>query len=280
MAERLDERLIGNEGLLVAAARQHRRAVLVRRAGELPHQACLADPGLAREHHDAKAALTHRRPLCLQCRRRIGPADERAAVLARQHRGQWDAHLGGWLPDHLAGRDRVGDTLQGDRPERPVGEPAARADQRAHQLRGEDLAWRAGVAEPLGDHHRRAEVVALVADRLADVQADANGERKLAAGTGAVDGLLDRDRACDGVNRAHERHHQPVAEVLHLLAAVHRRRLAQHAEVRAPQTLALIIADTLERLCRADLIGKQQRNRAGRPFGRLRRDWRLGRRGA
>ena len=151
-----------------------------------------------------------------------------------------------------------------------------------HQLRGEDLARRAGVTEPLGDHHRRAEVIALVANRLADVQADANRERKLAAGTGAVDGLLDRDRARDGVNRAHERHHQPVAEVLHLLAAVHGRRLAQQAEVRAPQTLALLVAESLQRLCRADLVGEQQRHRAGRPFGRRcedgRRALRVGRR--
>ena len=195
VAQRLDERLVGNEGLLMAAARQHRRAPLVRRAGELPYQARLADPGLAREHHDAQAALAHRRPRRLQCRHRIGPTDERAAVLAREQRGQWDTHLGRGLPDHLASSDRLGDALQRDRPERAVGEPAARADQRAHQLRGEDLAWRAGVAEPLGDHHRRAEVIALVADRLPDVQADANRELELAACTGAVDGLLDRDRA-------------------------------------------------------------------------------------
>ena len=274
VAQRLHERLVGNKGLLVAAARQHRRAPLVRRTGELPCQARLADPGLAREHNDAQAALTHRRPLRLQRSPRIGPADERAAVLARQQRGQWDAHLGRCLPDHLASGDRVGDALQRDRPERAVGEPAARADQRTHQLRGEDLAWRAGVAEPLGDHHRRAEVIALVADRLAHVQADANRELELAARIGAVDGLLDRDRACEGVDRAHERHHQPVAEVLDLLAAVHRRRLAQQAEVRAPQTLALLIAESLQRLGRADLVGEQQRHRARRPFRRRGRDWR------
>ncbi len=107
VAQRLDERLVGDEGLLVAAARQHRRAPLVRRAGELPRQARLADPGLAREHHDAQAALAHRRPRCLQRSRRIGPADERAAVLARQQWGQWDTLLGRRLPDHLAGGDRA-----------------------------------------------------------------------------------------------------------------------------------------------------------------------------
>ncbi len=65
MAQRLHERLVGNVGLLVAAARQHRRAVLVRRARELGYQARLADPGLAREHHDAQAALADLRPLRL-----------------------------------------------------------------------------------------------------------------------------------------------------------------------------------------------------------------------
>ena len=53
-------------------------------------------------------------------------------------------------------------------------EPAA--GEHAHDVRDEDLAARRRVAEPAGDDHRRAEEVAVLVDRLAGVDADAQLE--------------------------------------------------------------------------------------------------------
>ena len=63
-----------------------------------------------------------------------------------------------------------------------------------------------------------------------------------------VDRLLDPDRAVDGVDGAHERDHEPVAEVLHLLAAERLRHLAEQSEMHAPQTLGFVVAQLPEQL--------------------------------
>ena len=51
--------------------------------------------------------------------------------------------------------------------------------------------------------------------------------------------------ALDG---AHERDHQPVAKVLHLLPAVGARHVAQQSEVHPPQPLGLVIAQLRQQL--------------------------------
>ena len=83
-----------------------------------------------------------------------------------------------------------------------------------------------------------------------------------------------------------ERDHQPVAEVLHLLAAVHRRHVAQQPEVHASQALGLIIAQ-LGQQSRSSrprsvnssvtIAGRRRRLRSGRrPRRRLTRRGRAG----
>ena len=52
-AERFDERLIGDQQLLVTAAEKHRRAVLVSGAGEFARQSRLADAGIAGDHRES-----------------------------------------------------------------------------------------------------------------------------------------------------------------------------------------------------------------------------------
>ena len=51
-AERLDERLVGDQHLLVTAAEEHRRALLVSGAGELARQPRLADARLAGDQRE------------------------------------------------------------------------------------------------------------------------------------------------------------------------------------------------------------------------------------
>ena len=85
------------------------------------------------------------------------------------------------------------------------------ASARSHSLRRDD--------------DRRAEVVALVDERLADVQPGADLEPLAGGRTPRC--LLHGDGALHGFLRGAEGYHQPVAEPLHLVAAVGRDCLTQ-----------------------------------------------------
>jgi len=54
--------------------------------------------------------------------------------------GSGDALLARRFPDHLASGYRIGDALQRQWLKSSICEPASRADERPHDLRGEDLA--------------------------------------------------------------------------------------------------------------------------------------------
>ena len=97
-----------------------------------------------------------------------------------ERRWKWDAALGRGLPGHLAGRERFRQALQGDRTAGAESEATSRAYERSQELGGKNLSTVGPVAEPLGDHHGRAEIVVLVTDRFPDVQADADPEPLIA----------------------------------------------------------------------------------------------------
>src|SRR5438552_17806335 len=69
------------------------------------------------------------------------------------------------LPGQLDGDHRLGQTLQLQGTDRPECESAPGADEACEEAAGQDLAAPRRVAESLGYHHRRAEVVVAVADR-------------------------------------------------------------------------------------------------------------------
>ena len=98
---------------------------------------------------------------------------------------------------------------------RPASRPATSALQRICPASARSQSRRA-----IDD--RRAEVVGLVAQRLADVQADA--DRRAARRRAPPRRLLHRDGAAHGVGGGGERDHQAVAEPLHLVPAVRARR--------------------------------------------------------
>jgi hypothetical protein len=91
--QRLDERLVRDQRLLMAPRVEH-GALIVRRARELADQARLADPGLAR-HQDQPAAARTRllpgRPQDVELRL---TSNERRALGGRKQRGQRDARRG------------------------------------------------------------------------------------------------------------------------------------------------------------------------------------------
>ena len=86
-AERLDERLIGDQRLLVTAAEEHRRALLMCGAGEFARQPRLADARIAGDQREP-ARPTRELPTTgpASQSKRVVAADERAAPWPRQRR--------------------------------------------------------------------------------------------------------------------------------------------------------------------------------------------------
>ena len=84
-----------------------------------------------------------------------------------------------------------------------------------------------------------------------------------AVGTQASNGALHGDRRLGGVNRAHERDHQAIAEVLDLLAAMGGDRRAEGAKVGAPHLIGGVVTESGAQLRRPDQVGEQDRDRAG-----------------
>ena len=79
-AQHLDHRLVGRQRLLVEAAVEHGRAVVVRARRELGHAAGLADPRVAGEQDERALALQRLAPAALQVGELDGAADERVPV--------------------------------------------------------------------------------------------------------------------------------------------------------------------------------------------------------
>jgi hypothetical protein len=93
VAQRLHERLVRHDGLLVDAAVQHRRAVGARGGGGARGEAGLAHARLAGEHDDAARAGRRARPALAQLAQLALAADERARLEPRERGRQ--RHGGG-----------------------------------------------------------------------------------------------------------------------------------------------------------------------------------------
>ena len=123
VAQGLYERLIGDQRLLVTAPQQDRRAVRVGGAAELRRQPRLADPRLADQHRDAPASITRVLPVGRQLLERRVAADQRRRPRDHERRRQRDSALRRRFPPDLARGQRLGDSLQRQRPARRKPKP-------------------------------------------------------------------------------------------------------------------------------------------------------------
>src|SRR5207253_2817994 len=96
----------------------------------------------------------------------------------------------------------------------------ATADQVVDQRRDQDLSRRRRVTQSTCEHDRSPEVVGFIADRLADMQTDADLERIVMSFWVVANGMLDRNRRRERIEGGGEDDHEPVTEVLDLFAAV------------------------------------------------------------
>jgi len=155
---------------------------------------------------------------------------------------------------HLVRRDRCGEALELERPELGEPERLPPREQPDDDAAREDLPGLRLLTQPARDHHRGAEVVRLLAQRLAGVQPEP------LPGCAAARRLLHRHGGAHGVGGRGEHGHQPVTEPFHLLAAVRRDGVLEQAVVGLEDALRPLVADALEQLGGVDEIGEQERD--------------------
>ena len=201
--QRLDERLVGNAELLLAAAEQHDRTLVVDLSRELRRETGLADAGLTGEEDETGMGIVagDHLPRRGQLLQRLGSTHERE-LLRRPERGgkRQDgdrADRGERFPPHDARLDRIGQALQRERSDGIELVATASSGELPHECRDDDLPAVRRRAQPRRFDHRRAEQVVTLSPRVPGADADAEHDQLLAARR-----LLDLDRGSDRVGRA------------------------------------------------------------------------------
>ena len=257
MAQRLDEWLVGSQGLLRACAEQDRGAFGVCACAELGNQPGLADSGVA--GYRLPLGLGHpglpqafRMQAISACRPTNVPWAERSSAGS----GIRSSPTG--LPTQLARATGWEKPFNDSSPSRRKSKPPRPSISVRTTSEARICALRA-VAQALGHHHRGSEEVIRVTDRLARMQADpySRAARSARAGCDARPpaGFRPRRPARRG---SAERDHQSVAEALDFLPGVTERDIAQQTEMRATQSLGQLVAEVVEQLGRAHEIGEQE----------------------
>ena len=127
----------------------------------------------------------------------------------------------------------------------------------------EDLAPLCVCAQPRRLDDGLAKEVAVLLRRLARREADSDGEGPYGPTVVALDALLHPDGAGEGPAQAGERHHQPVAEVLHLRAPRSAHGGTQQREVFLANLVGLCGGKRRKELGGAHEIRKEHRDGLG-----------------
>ena len=257
MAQRLDERLVGNGNVLVARAEQHHAAVTVGVEGDLGGQSGLAHPGLTRQQNHPKCPLLGLLPGRLQCLPFPSPADEgQRPVHGKPGRKRWGS-VGQGIPADLEDRHRLGQPFQLHRTEGLEAVTTPGASERSGQLGDEDLAAFGPGAQPGRLDHRTAKIIGFLVGRLAHGHADPHRQRVPHPAVLALNRLLHGHGARNGVAGRPESDHQPVSKVLHLGPRVLPDPFPEGGEVRLTQLLRSLRPQTGGHLRRPDQVGEE-----------------------
>jgi hypothetical protein len=274
--QRLDERLVGNAEVLVAAAGEDEPAGLDDLARELGREARLANAGLPTHQHDPEPA-----------RRGLLPrAGDDLALVEASDVGEWvtaveerrKREVGGDLhvPCDLVRGDRRGKALERELADAAEVERDVEAGDRLDEVAAEDLVADGRVAEAGRRDDRRAEDVAALDGHVADGDPDAHVHGFAAAAVVPGELPLDRHRGLDRVARRLEDGHDPVAGGVGDVAVVGGDRAPHQAVVGVTQLPRRLLAEAVEQVGGADEVGEQDRHRApprgfhvsdGRPGG-------------
>src|SRR3990172_8448196 len=172
------------------------------------------------------------------------------------------------FPVHLVEPRRVLEATQRDVPLVREQEPLAHG-QLSHDVGGQYLS-RLGVrAHSSGQLDGGAEQVLVLGDRLAGVEADAHADWLLPlCVVAASEGLLDSDRALQGMRGGGERRHDAVARVLDLIGAVGLQPLADQLVMGAQELVGLGVAPALGEGGRTLHVREQDSERRAADGGR------------
>ena len=277
-AQRLGHGLVGQLGVGFAAPVEHDATVDMGGGGQLGHEPGRADAGLAGDDDGGRPPVPHGGPAGQELRQLLVPSDHRreAGGEPRRQRDLGLSRVG--FPRDLATGERLAEPLELVGPDRRALEATPVPEELPHDVVGEDLAG-TGLRLETGrlDDGRPVPVTAL-RRRLADREADPDPEPQQRVGPAeAVDGPLHLDRAPGGVGeRALERDHHAVAEVLDLGAAGVDHRLPEGGEVVTQDLVAGVVADGAEQVGGPDEVHEDERHRRGpaHRHGSLRDGWR------
>ena len=269
MPERLAPGLIRHARVGVAAPVEHGRASAARLMRQLAGQARLADAGLTADQDQAPLAVARLRPRRAQPLALGDPAHEPGGrdVAEPRREGRGPRLRRQALPPHAPRRDLLRQALQLERADRLHGRDVGARGEQADRLGDQDLAALRGLAQARRLHHGGAEPVPGLGHGVAHRDADLDLQRRRGAAVAVVDALLHPDRAGDGRGHAVERGHHAVAEVLDLLAAAVRDRLAEDAEVLAPQRIGGVGPQTRRVGRRSDEVREDEAYGLGRTQG-------------
>ena len=165
--------------------------------------------------------------------------------------------LGGLVPRHENGGDRLGDSLERKGALTREGHNASEAGDEAGTR--EHLAGTGSRRDTCGPRDGRSEVITIASGCFAGVESDADARREAVRGTVARQGSLDGDGARDAVVGLAEGNEEAVAPVLDLLAVPPLEFGAQRPVVPSQQRLPRGVAHGLGQSRRVDDVGEQER---------------------
>ena len=159
-------------------------------------------------------------------------------------------------------RNRIPQTLQIEPSHRAERVAAARPRQQPHQLRDQDLPTLGGTAQTSRFHHRHPEVIAVL--HIGVTTRNPNPHQQRVAVHPPIppgERQLYPHRCRHRVRRTRERHHQPVAQVLHLTPAGPLHHSAQQPEMLPPHLITPLLPQPGQQCSRIDQIGKHHSDR-------------------
>ena len=155
------------------------------------------------------------------------------------------------------------EAFQFDLAGRTEGQITSRLHDLTHQRRHEDLTTVGLVGDPCRQHHRLAEQVAVLLDRLTGVHPDPHPQRIVRPGPSVhLQRPHDLHRAQDRRPRTRERQHEPVTLRLHLVPARPFHLTTNEPVVEAQQLHPRLVTQLLRPPRRTLDVGEHDRQRA------------------
>ncbi len=262
--QRVDERLVGNPHVVVAAPIQDERPSVVGGSRDLGRQSRLADARFAGNKRDCTITSLGEVQQVGQHFELPVPAGERKLSVRPQHRVErstsGNVRIADGSPVHLVCDHGFREAFELHRSQRGQLVTVATTRQDAYDVGDQDLAALGTGTQSGGLDYWGAEAVAVIPRDVARADPDAHGRSAVAVPVGDGDRLLHCDRGRDRARRASERGDDAVAHSLDDFSTVLQDEFGQQPIVSAAETVGRVLADRHPQLRRADQVRDQDRD--------------------